>query len=184
MGNVDISLFDAPMDGKYESLLIAFHGYKWPLIARKLGLLENGQRTKHKNTIMIRRHDGLQFVFANVRFCPYLAFHPQTVGLSEQMRDDKMRIVAGQSGESCDVVCAKEDGMRCLHDHFEYVNACSILQQYFECEDGCLAGVTGEDVPNYVSEQKKGMFQKCLVSDFEPKCGAKHPTTSRLCPCA
>merc|ERR1712154_151914 len=169
--DLDVGFFDEPMDRDADALLIGYHGYKWPLIARKFGLLENGHRTKHKNTIMIKRM-GILFIFANVRLSPYLEYHPQTVGLSERIKNGKMKIVAGENGASCDDVCDK-GGMRCLHDHFEYVNKCSVLQKYFGCEKGCLGGVVGEDVPNYVSQQKPGLFQKCLVSDFEPKCGAK-----------
>ena len=42
----------------------------------------------------------------------------------------------------------------------------------------------GEDIPVFVSDANHPVFGTCLVTDAVPTCEAKHPSTSRLCPCA
>ncbi len=72
----------------------------------------------------------------------------------------------------------------CAENHFQWINQCSVLMKHFRCERGCWGGVQGEDIPNYVSNpQKPEYYQHCLTTDGRSLCGAKHVTTSRLCPC-
>eukprot|EP01083_Nonionella_stella_P189567 701330_1 len=171
-----------PDVGTYgEFMLIPYHGYHWQRIANTIGVMET-QRTRHKNVIMIKKHDVV-FIFANIRLCPYLKYNDETSELLESVKNKEMVIVTGNTGRSCDASC-RDNNMKCLEDHFEYVNQCSVLYQQFECEAGCLGGMVGEDVPNYVSSQKPGLYQKCLTTDFAPTCRASHRTTSRICPCA
>lgn len=164
-------------------LLIAYYGWNWKSIANKIGVLET-QRTKHKNTIFIKKND-ITYIFANIRLSPYLKYNKELndILLTMNIKNENMEIITGKTGESCFNAC-KNHGLTCLDDHFEYVNKCSILKQYFKCESGCLGGQLGEDVPNYVNVNKPGLYQKCLTTDEPPTCHAKHYTTNRICPCA
>ena len=56
--------FDHPNIKQYGSyLLIAYHGWSWKSIATKIGVLET-QRTKHKNTILIKKI--MSCIFLNI----------------------------------------------------------------------------------------------------------------------
>jgi hypothetical protein len=72
--------------------------------------------------------------------------------------------------------------MRCEAHEFWFINSCTELSKHFPCEQGC-ALVLGPDIPNYVDDPQLSTFQKCLVTQQEPKCQASHPGTSRLCAC-
>ena len=66
---------------------------------------------------------------------------------------------------------------------------------HFPCEAGCMTGVNGPDVPNYVpfvvypsfvacrNNLKPEFFQVCLTTESESLCDAFHATAARLCPC-
>lgn len=165
-----------------DYLLIPYHGFEWNRIAQKVGLLDT-QRTRHRDTIIIGKN-GVHYIFANIRLSPYLQYNAQSKDLYEeqQQKKEKMVIVAGDAGKSCDVTCSGRN-LQCLSHDFEFVNNCNALRQQFQCEAGCLGGQLGEDVPNYVAVHKPGLYQKCLTTDFPPTCRASHPTTRRICPC-
>ena len=173
-----------PDINKYGNfLLIAYYGWNWQQIANRIGVLET-QRTRHQNTIFIKKNN-VMYIFANIRLSPYLKYNADLANTLSKMniKNERMQILTGNTGQSCSKTC-QEKGLECLEDHFEYVNHCSVLYKYFGCESGCLGGQVGEDVPNYVAARKPGLYQKCLTTDFPPKCKAKHPTTARICPCA
>lgn len=94
-----------------------------------------------------------------------------------------LRMVAGVENESCDAACSKEK-LRCEVDNFSVLNECSVLKSMFACENGCAGGVMGPDIPNYVTAASKPeFFQKCLTTEDQSRCDAKHWTAKRLCPC-
>ena len=94
-----------------------------------------------------------------------------------------LQLLTSGEGETCDTACAARS-MRCDREYFSLANECSALTRAFGCPRGCQGGVSGLDVPNYVSNTgKPEMTGYCLTSEEVPECGAKHWSARRLCPC-
>ena len=102
-------------------------------------------------------------------------------------------VTTSDTGESCDSACHRLPSppsaspplaYRCSPDHFSLLNQCSALSSHFGCERGCVGGVQGLDVPNYVTAvEKPDCFHQCLTTEDTPDCGAAHWSAQRLCPC-
>lgn len=100
-----------------------------------------------------------------------------------QLPNPSLLALAAERNVDCDATCAGVS-MVCDRYHFQFINTCSALESAFPCERGCLGGVVGDDVPNYVSSSAKpDLHGFCLTTEGWPTCTAKHWTTSRLCPC-
>ena len=94
-----------------------------------------------------------------------------------------LQFVTSAEGESCEAACAAAS-LRCDGEYFSLANECSALTKAFGCPRGCQGGVSGLDVPNFVSHAgKPEMTGYCLTSEELPECGAKHWSARRLCPC-
>ena len=94
-----------------------------------------------------------------------------------------LRFVTSALDETCDSACAGAS-LRCDREYFSLANECSALTAAFGCPRGCQGGVSGLDVPNYVSHTgKPEMTGYCLTSEEVPECGARHWSAQRLCPC-
>mmetsp|Transcript_11858 Transcript_11858/g.28347 ORF Transcript_11858/g.28347 Transcript_11858/m.28347 type:complete len:623 (+) Transcript_11858:114-1982(+) len=93
-----------------------------------------------------------------------------------------LQMLAAPQGVNCDEHCSTKS-LRCDKAWFDFVNDCSYLHANFPCQRGCGYEV-GEDIPNFVSDQKHPMSGFCLITDAIPTCHNKHPSTSRLCACA
>lgn len=92
--------------------------------------------------------------------------------------------VAAKQSESCDDACLRHGNATCSRPDFQQLGRCSALLRLFPCERGCQGGVTGDDVPNYVSHPSKTQFYgMCLVSSALPTCAAAHWSSSRACAC-
>ena len=105
----------------------------------------------------------------------------------------QLQITTSKTGESCDLACQRLPSppsippplsYRCSPDHFSLLNQCSALYRHFGCERGCVGGVQGMDVPNYVTAvEKPECFHQCLTTEDTPDCAAAHWSAQRLCPC-
>ena len=94
-----------------------------------------------------------------------------------------LQMVTSEENETCDSACAAK-ALRCDREYFSLANECSALTRAFGCPRGCQGGVSGLDVPNFVSNVgKPEMTGYCLTSEDVPECGARHWSAKRLCPC-
>jgi hypothetical protein len=100
--------------------------------------------------------------------------------------DRHARLVAGERGQSCDVVCAAWS-LKCLPmELLKFASppglACAQMKQLFPCEQGCGHQV-GTELPAY--SHAADTFHQCLVGDsVAPSCEASHPDTARACTCS
>jgi hypothetical protein len=91
------------------------------------------------------------------------------------------------TNENCHETCRAygkgiAESWHCDEDQFDFINSCDVLAEHF---DGCPYGCTqewGEDIPNMQSWDI-GLKPQCLVTEMRPRCRAKHPLTTRICPC-
>lgn len=82
----------------------------------------------------------------------------------------------------------------CVAALFPQLNRCTRLRAAFPCEDGCIAGDGGADQPAAVARGAGEGGGRCLTRPAPARavagvsrpgvCGASHPDTYRLCPCA
>jgi len=184
-----------------ESFLVTYEKRHYPALAGVFGLLPV-PRGVHKGLSSIRLGPHLVY-FADVKLCPYL---PPPLRFP---RNPTITPVPSREGESCTAACARYDGdsvplsnstdstsslsassisssshlWRCDESHFDYLNSCLLLQSIFPCSN-CIGGVSGLDVPNYVSSRKKAeMYGMCLTTEDSSRCEAKHWSAQRACPC-
>ena len=146
------------------------------VVAPKFDLMDH-PRASHRGTIVLPTKSNRWIILADRRESPYLPRHLQI------QRDPWVQSLRASEGESCHDACLRQNAT-CESTHFHYLNKCSELKKLFPCEKGCWGGVTGFDVPNYVSNgQKATMHGYCLTTGDVPRCKAKHWSTSRICPC-
>ena len=119
---------------------------------------------------------NLSVILADARHCPYLPLSLRV------WPSDTLTPVVAMRAQSCDVAC-RAAGRKCSGDDFPYVNTCEALAKRFDCENGC-AMEHGEDVPNYVVDERLETFGQCLVTEKGSTCAGAHEGTRRLCPCA
>ncbi|KAJ4456136.1 hypothetical protein; 3-mannosyl-glycoprotein 2-beta-N-acetylglucosaminyltransferase [Paratrimastix pyriformis] len=133
-------------------------------------------RGHHDHVLVLHWHDHrLWVILADARHSPFL---PESLRVGPS---PGFKMIAGRRGENCDVACSR-NGMRCEASHFDWVNNCTALSQFFPCENG-YGLVVGPDIPNYVSLDSDKQARKCLITEQNPQCGAAHLATERLCPC-
>lgn len=96
--------------------------------------------------------------------------------------------VAAHRRRNCDSACAAE-GKVCDARAFAIVNDCTRLRKAFKCAvcETAAKGSAGKDMPCFVSRHAPRSFPRgyCLASPVvgSSVCSARHPHTSRLCPC-
>jgi hypothetical protein len=122
--------------------LLIYHRPHWRAIASRLHLTLENPRSMRQGLIIlrVRRHFLL---LADSRLTTLLPHALQT------HKSPTFTEVKARQSESCTSACAQA-GKRCDVDQFQYVNTCSALKRHFPCEKGCLAGMGGQDIPNYV----------------------------------
>jgi len=162
--------------------LVSVEGAAFPKLAKTaLKLMDSNMRTGFHGLIVLKRAgqgEDSVFLIADERKCDFL---PE--GLLRRPAEGFRAVPAQELDQSCDTACGHL-GLRCDASHFEYVNRCSALKEHFPCEDGCQGGVVGPDIPNYQDSRKKlEFYHKCLTTETNPSCGAKHMSGKRLCPC-
>lgn len=144
-------------------------------LSTRLKIMDHPRATHHG--VMVVRKAGSLILLADRRTCPYLRpeeSEPRATGVS---------LVIGEEAQSCTSACI-EAGATCHAPEMQFLSSCLELQQHFPCERGCLGGVLGEDMPNYVSSTSKPEAKGyCQTSTVYPTCDGSHWSTQRLCPC-
>jgi hypothetical protein len=103
----------------------------------------------------------------------------------------QVQLLRGAASESCDLVCARGQ-LRCDSTQFPFINSCSLMQGYFECNDGCweVAGSLAFPPAQLLTQSNgaKGVEEKhfCQVRPFAsgvPTCKDRDFDMALLCPC-
>lgn len=129
----------------------------------------------HFRHVAMLPYRGSIFLLANARACPLLpegARIRSSVGLVP---------VPARVNQDCTTACSNV-GKICNGDDFWFINTCSMLSASFLCERGCSIE-QGDDIPCYVNDTRMATHRQCLVTERTARCGAKHRSTARLCPC-
>lgn len=175
--NSEVDTVVSNMHLGYDQLILFELEYFEQVIAFNLGILPQ-IRSSHKGVVILRPFNSKNLlILADVRIAPYLH------SFEKISPPPDLKVIAGKESLDCVRTCSNE-GLQCSEESFQWLNLCSALKSYFPCERGCLGGVSGADIPNYVSNgDKKEFHQLCLTTTDIPKCQASHWSASRLCPC-
>lgn len=151
---------------------------EYKVLARKLEIYSAQPRTAHRGMVLTRHPVSKAMVI--------LVDRRQGSGIlpeADLMTPNKeLRIGSADRGQNCDAFC-RAHRMRCDASQLEFINHCSVLKQYFPCENGCGHQV-GLEIPCYVHDPAIDTALQCLVTDeATPTCHAGHRSTSRLCAC-
>ena len=158
---------------------------EYPSLARLFDVMDNPRGHHRHLAVLIRRgssmgvsavNEGPVFLLADARRCPFL---PDRLRVTP--RPDLLMLKAAR-GQSCTSLC-EEAGSACAEDQFAFLNDCDVLKRHFPCERGC-AYQLGGDIPNYVPDLSRDTGGQCLLNHGVASCGARHPSTKRLCACA
>ena len=187
-GRISVNEFDSDA----AVFVVFYRRNQFDRISNMYGILAV-PRSTHRGILTVRGADRSFIHFIDVRrFNGSGAMAAYKIPSAYEWRPHShFHNVGGELDESCDSVCSRYHDpllptteFHCADDHFVLSNSCYALQAVFGCSAGCVGGVSGFDVPNFVSSPNKPEFyQKCLTTEDNPTCGAKHWSAQRLCPC-
>eukprot|EP01028_Stygiella_incarcerata_P009513 TRINITY_DN45511_c0_g1_i3.p1 TRINITY_DN45511_c0_g1~~TRINITY_DN45511_c0_g1_i3.p1 ORF type:complete len:466 (+),score=87.48 TRINITY_DN45511_c0_g1_i3:574-1971(+) len=151
--------------------------YNSPIYSRLAGIFRiwDVPRTHHRNLVTLD-FAGQTVYLAHERMCSLLPLEKRIPLLR-----DSATIVAAPAGVSCSQYCHQE-GMQCVDGALEEIQSCHLLAKHFNCR--LCTQEWGHEIPAYVASSSHPNYGSCLVTEFAAKCGAAHPDTRRLCPCA
>lgn len=155
---------------------IGFLREDWKRLARELGAYVSNLPRVHYKQVTVLHQNSNTYLLYDRRLSP--------LADSDRIRaPDDLTATPAPRGVSCADHCRKT-GKRCEKGWFDFINTCAHLKSGFSCAPHGCGYEVGEDIPVFVSDPSHPVFGTCLVTDAIPTCEAKHPSTSRLCPCA
>ena len=142
------------------------------------GLCRTSSRsTKHENA----------FILEDRHFCFNMQGRPKEQPLHTLELPENTSILAGSVGLNCVEVC-QTSGKGCAGEHFNLLNSCDVLREYFACEAGCWSANESEAVfPAYIEpgSPKADWPAKCGIAPDPSRtsCEDNKENISRLCIC-
>ena len=167
----------ASAEEKAGTYVVPYRLEEFERLAKVLGLMPH-PRADHHGLHRVKFHGFQHLYLVDVRRSPF-AIPPHRIE-----PDTSLTIAKGSQGESCSQVCPRVAGagFACDVTQFDFIMSGIALADAFPCEAG-FGNEWGTEIPCYVSSPEDLNFQRCLVTEAQPTCEAKHPHTSRLCPC-
>jgi len=148
----------------------------WKRLAKEMGAyVSNLPRVQFKHVTVLHKNKNTYLLYDR-RLSPLAG--------SDRIREPSDLVaMPAPRGVSCADHC-RQKGKRCDRGWFDFINTCAHLKSGFSCAPNGCGYEVGEDIPVFVSDPSHPVFGTCLITDAVSTCEARHPSTSRLCPCA